>query len=161
MTPTNTIALATLTATLTLVAGCTRSDDGGTTTTTTTTPPPATAPAMTNDGHAHDSVSIGTATVGDLTVELGQGHGKVDAGQMEHLTVKLPYSDDGATIVRAWLGTEDRTMSMVGKADYAPSHDDYDVHALAPDPLPSNVMWWIEIEKPDGEKLLGSAKPLM
>ncbi len=117
--------------------------------------------AAEGEDHAHDEVSIGTVTVGDLEVELAQGHGKVEAGKESHLVVKLPYSDNGATIVRAWLGTEDRTRSLVGKGEYAPSHDDYDIHAVAPDPLPENVMWWVELEKPDGTKVVGSAEPLM
>ncbi|MBK8913026.1 MAG: hypothetical protein IPM64_00250 [Phycisphaerales bacterium] len=112
------------------------------------------------EDHAHDEESLGSVTIGDMTIELAQGHGKVEAGKESHLVVKLPYNDKGTTIVRAWLGTEDRTMSQVGKGDYAPSHDDYDVHAVAPDPLPENVMWWIEIQKPDGSKVVGSAKPL-
>jgi hypothetical protein len=110
--------------------------------------------------HAHDEVSLGTATIGAMEVELAQGHGKVEAGKESHLVVKLPYNDNGATIVRAWIGTEDRTMSLVGKGEYAPSHDDYDIHAVAPEVLPDNAMWWIEIEKPDGTKVAGSAKPL-
>ena len=111
--------------------------------------------------HAHDEVSLGTVTIGDMEVELAQGHGKVEAGKEGHLVLKLPYNDNGATVVRAWIGTEDHTMSMVGKGEYAPSHDDYDIHAVAPEPLPENVMWWIEIEKPDGTKVVGSAKPLL
>lgn len=111
--------------------------------------------------HAHDEVSLGTVTIGDMEVELAQGHGKVEAGKEGHLVLKLPYNDNGATVVRAWIGTEDRTLSLVGKGEYAPSHDDYDVHAVTPDPLPENVMWWIEIEKPDGTKVVGSAKPLL
>ncbi len=91
---------------------------------------------------------------------LAQGHGGVTAGKESHLVVKLPYNDAGATIVRAWLGTEDRTASLVGKGEYAPSHDDYDIHATAPDPLPEGTMWWIEIEKPDGAKVVGSAQPI-
>ena len=59
------------------------------------------------------------------------------------------------------VGTSDRTMSMVGLGEYAPSHDDYDIHAMAPSPLPADAMWWIEIEKPDGTKVTGSAKPIM
>lgn len=112
-------------------------------------------------GHAHDEVDIGTVTIGDMKVALAQGHGKLEAGKEGHLVVKLPYRDDGATIVRAWIGTKDRTLSMVGKGTYAPSHDDYDVHANAPDPLPENVMWWVEIAKPDGTKAVGSAKPIL
>jgi hypothetical protein len=112
-------------------------------------------------GHAHDEVDLGEVDIGDLSVSLAQGHGKVVAGQECHLVVKLPYKDSGATVVRAWLGTQDRTLSMVGKGTYAPSHDDYDIHAMAPEPLPADVMWWIEIEKPDGTTLLGSATPLM
>jgi len=111
--------------------------------------------------HAHDETALEPTTVGDMTVELAQGHGAIKAGQEGHLVVKLPYSDSGATVVRAWIGTEDRTLSYVGKGEYAPSHDDYDIHAMAPDPLPADAMWWIEIEKPDGTKVLGSAKPIM
>ncbi|MED6334461.1 MAG: hypothetical protein VYE81_03615 [Planctomycetota bacterium] len=113
------------------------------------------------DDHHHEEVSLGTAQVGDLEVELAQGHGAVVAGAEGHLVVKLPYSDDGATVVRAWIGTEDRTLSLVGKGDYAPSHDDYDIHADAPDPLPGGVQWWIEVQKPDGTKLVGSADPVL
>ncbi len=117
-------------------------------------------PGRQASGH-HDEVSIGSVAIGDLTVAFAQGHGKVEPGREGHLVVKLPYNDKGATTVRAWLGTEDRTASFVGKGQYAPSHDDYDVHAIAPDPLPENVMWWIEIEKPDGKKVVGSIKPLL
>lgn len=110
------------------------------------------------DDH-HDEVSLGTVRFGEHDVQLSQGHGELAAGKELHLVVKLPYSDDGASVVRAWLGTEDRFASVVAKAQYAASHDDYDVHATAPDPLPENTMWWIEIEKPDGTKLVGSVEP--
>lgn len=113
------------------------------------------------EDHAHDEVSLGKVTIGEMEVELAQGHGRLEAGKEGHLVVKLPYNDNGATVVRAWIGTDDRTMSLVGKGEYAPSHDDYDIHAVAPDPLPENVMWWIETEKPDGTKVVGSAKPLL
>ena len=111
--------------------------------------------------HAHDEMALEPALIGDMTVELAQGHGAIKAGQESHLVVKLPYNDNGATIVRAWIGTDDRTLSFVGKGEYAPSHDDYDIHAMAPDPLPANTMWWIEIEKPDGTKVVGSGKPML
>ncbi|RNC81845.1 MAG: hypothetical protein ED559_08695 [Phycisphaera sp.] len=102
-----------------------------------------------------------TASLGDMTLELAQGHGVLEAGKESHLVVKLPYNDNGETIVRAWIGTEDRTLSMVGKGQYAPSHDDYDIHTVAPIPLPENTMWWIEIEKPDGTKVVGSTNPII
>ncbi|MGB0716806.1 MAG: hypothetical protein ACPGXK_13065 [Phycisphaerae bacterium] len=111
--------------------------------------------------HAHDEVSLGTVPIGELKVEFAQGHGKIEAGKEGHLVVKLPYNDKGATIVRAWLGTEDRLKSVVGKGEYAPSHDDYAIHAVAPKPLPEKTMWWVEIQKPDGKKIVGSVKPLM
>lgn len=111
--------------------------------------------------HAHDEVPLGTVAIGGMQVELAQGHGAVAAGQEGHIVVKLPYTDNGQTIVRAWIGTNDRTLSFVGKGEYAPSHDDYDVHAMAPDPLPATTMWWIEIQKPDGTKVVGSATPIM
>ena len=113
-----------------------------------------------NDDHAHDEVSLGEAAIGDVTVEFAQGHGKLEAGKEGHLVVKLPYNDKGATIVRAWIGTDDRLKSVVGKGEYAGSHDDYDVHAIAPDPLPENAMWWIEIQMPDGKISVGWVEPL-
>jgi len=113
------------------------------------------------EDHAHDETSLGTVSIDGMQVELAQGHGAVAAGQEGHLVVKLPYTDNGATVVRAWIGTSDRTLSYVGKGDYAPSHDDYDIHAMAPDPLPEGAMWWIEIERPDGTKAVGAAKPIM
>jgi hypothetical protein len=111
--------------------------------------------------HDHDEVELGTFTFGNLPVRLAQSHGHVEPGKEGHLVVKLPYNDGGATIVRAWLGTEDRTLSYVGRGEYAASHDDYDIHAMAPDPLPENTMWWIEIEKPDGTRVVGSVRPLV
>jgi hypothetical protein len=111
--------------------------------------------------HGHDEVSLGTVKIGDTEAELAQGHGKIEAGKEGHLVVKLPYNDKGATMVRAWIGTDDRTRSFVGKGEYAASHDDYDVHATAPDSLPDDVKWWIEIETPDGTKAVGSAQPLL
>ena len=113
------------------------------------------------DSHEHDEVSLEPVSAGGMSIEVAQGHGGIGAGKESQLVVKLPYSDGGQTIVRAWLGTEDRTLSYVGRGAYAPSHDDYDIHAVAPDPLPADAMWWIEIEKPDGTKVVGSATPIM
>ncbi len=115
----------------------------------------------TTQGHAHDEAPIGTVSIGSLQVDLTQGHGVIAAGKEGHLVVKLPYSDKGETVVRAWLGTEDRTLSMVGRGQYAASPDNYDIHAVAPTPLPANTLWWIEITKPDGTSIVGSAKPIM
>ncbi|MBX3742584.1 MAG: hypothetical protein KF712_16475 [Akkermansiaceae bacterium] len=114
-----------------------------------------------DDDHTHDEVALGSFKAGELEIEAAQGHGIVEAGKEGHLVIKLPYKDDGATIVRAWIGTEDRTLSAVGKGDYAASHDDYDIHATAPSPLPADVKWWVEIEKPDGTKLVGYIAPKM
>lgn len=122
---------------------------------------PKPEPEPKQDEHDHGEESeLPTATIGDMQVEIAQAHGAVEAGKEGHLIIKLPYNDKGATVVRAWIGTEDRTLSMVGKGEYAPSHDDYDIHTMAPNPMPENVMWWIEIEKPDGTKAVGAAKPI-
>lgn len=117
---------------------------------------------MAEDDHDHgEEVALGKFKAGELKIDAAQGHGMVEAGKEGHLIIKLPYKDDGASVVRAWIGTEDRTMSAVGKGEYAPSHDDYDIHAMAPSPLPANTKWWVEIEKPDGTKLVGSIAPQM
>ena len=117
--------------------------------------PPATTGGGTH-GHAHDETDLGKFDIQGMQVEAAQGHGKVEAGKEGHLVIKLPYKDDGATVVRAWIGTSDRTLSSVGKGEYAPSHDDYDIHTVAPDPLPADAKWWLEVEKPDGTKAVGS-----
>ena len=144
------------------IAACGDSDSAASTGSDASTTGTTAAP---EDDHVHSEVSLGTVTIGDLEVELAQNvaedHGAVAAGQEGHLVVKLPYSDSGSTIVRAWIGTDDRTLSLVGKGEYAPSHDDYDITTTAPDPLPADTKWWIEIEKPDGTKLVGSVQPIM
>lgn len=130
--------------------------------TTTTSPADGNAPAAEEEhDHAHDEVSLGSFTAGDMSIEAAQGHGMIEAGKEGHLIIKLPYKDDGSTVVRAWIGTEDRTMSAVGKGEYAPSHDDYDIHTIAPTPLPADAKWWVEVEKPDGTKVVGSVAPKM
>ena len=112
-------------------------------------------------GHDHDEVPLGTFTAGDMQIEASQSHGNVEAGKEGHLVIKLPHNDAGATVVRAWIGTEDRTLSTVGRGEYAADHNDYDIHAMAPDPLPENTMWWVEVEKPDGTTAVGSIAPKM
>lgn len=133
-----------------LLVGC--GEKGGTTDSGGSTP----ASAEEAHDHEHDEVALGTFIAGEMEIEAAQGHGNVEAGKEGHLVIKLPYKDDGATVVRAWIGTEDRTLSSVGKGEYAPSHDDYDIHAVAPDPLPADAKWWVEVEKPDGSKTVGS-----
>lgn len=150
---------------------------------TTTTPPSESAPVAPTDDHGHDHgdhgqdhgdhghaaaghddhapVEMNPVIIDQMTIRLAQGHGVLRAGQESHLVVKLPYSDAGASIVRAWIGTEDRTLSYVGKADYNSNGDIYDVHAMAPATLGEDAQWWIEIEKPDGSKSVGSAPPLV
>ncbi len=112
------------------------------------------------DDHAEDSdhveTPLGTTMIGDLEVQCAQGHGETAPGREMHLVVKLPYNDNGATVVRAWIGVEDRLDSLVALGEYAPSHDDYDIHAEASDPLQADAAWWIEVEKPDGSKQIGS-----
>ena len=117
---------------------------------------PAMKDAHTEGGHEHAETPLGAFDIGGIKVEAAQGHGAVEPGKEGHLVIKLPYEDDGATVVRAWIGTADRTLSTVGRGEYAPSHDDYDIHAVAPSPLPPDAQWWVEIEKPDGGKTVGS-----
>ena len=77
------------------------------------------------DDHDHGKeVALGAATVGDMQVEFAQMHGPLVAGEESHLVIKLPYNDKGASLVRAWIGSEDRLQSMVGKGEYAPDHDE-------------------------------------
>jgi hypothetical protein len=122
--------------------------------------PSANAKAEEDHGHSEE-LALGKFKAGDLEIEAAQGHGMVEAGKEGHLVIMLPYKDNGASIVRAWVGSEDRTMSAVGKGQYAPAHGDYDIHATAPSPLPADCKWWVEVEKPDGTKLVGSIAPKM
>ena len=90
------------------------------------------ASANENHGHEHDEedheddeASLGLHDIAGIKVEAAQGHGSVEAGKEGHLVIKLPQKDNGATTVRAWIGTDDRTLSSVGKGEYDPSHDEY------------------------------------
>ena len=94
--------------------------------------------------------------IGDIEIECWQGHGKVQAGKELHLVVKLSSDDKGTAIVRAWIGTADRLASAVGKGEYNSATGVYDIHAEAPDPLPADAKWWVEIESEDGTKQVGS-----
>ena len=148
-------------ALLSLIAACGGSEaepDPGSASSPGESPP---AEAAAEEDHEHAETALGTFEIGGLPIELAQGHGVVTAGKESHLVVKLPFNDGGSTVVRAWIGSADRTLSRVGKGEYAPSHDDYDVHATAPDPLPPGALWWVEIERPDGTILIGSAPPLL
>ena len=116
----------------------------------------AATPEESEGDHSHDEIALGVFDIQGVSVEAAQGHGAVEAGKEGHLVLKLPYNDSGATVVRAWIGGADRTLSSVGKGEYAASHDDYDIHAVAPDPLPEDAKWWVEIQKPDGTKTVGS-----
>jgi len=113
-----------------------------------------------HDGHAsgvdHDEVALGVADIGALKIEAWQGHGEAAAGKELHLVVKLAEDDKGATTVRAWIGTEDRFASVVGKGEHDASRGTYDIHAVCPDPLPEGATWWVEITPPDGEAQVGS-----
>lgn len=112
-----------------------------------------------DEAHDHDddeAIALGQFDIGGVSVVAAQEHGHVEPGKEGHLVVKLSSSDKGATTVRAWIGIEDRTLSSVGKGEYSASHDDYDIHAIAPDPLPVGTKWWVEIEKPDGSRVVGS-----
>jgi hypothetical protein len=114
------------------------------------------ATAEEEHGHEHTEVPLGAHDISGISVEAAQDHGSVEPAKEGHLVIKLPYNDSGSSTIRAWIGTADRTLSSVGKGEYDSSHDDYDIHAIAPDPLPDNVQWWVEIEKPDGTKSAGS-----
>ncbi len=112
-----------------------------------------------NHDDGHESIELDPITIDGMNVQLTQNHGPVNAGEEEHLIVK--FDDADILAVRVWIGTEDRTLSFVGKGEYDTATGAYDVHTMAPDPLPENTMWWIEIEKSDGTKVLGSANTIM
>ena len=124
-------------------------------------PPAKAAPADEEDGdhddHDHgEEAPLGSHEIEGIKVEAAQGHGAVEAGKEGHLILNLPYNDNGETVVRVWIGTADKTLSAPGKGVYAAEHNDYDIHTMAPDPLPADAKWWVEISKPDGTKATGS-----
>jgi len=131
-----------------LIVGCGKSDPADTGTGDDKKPK--------KEEHEHEEIELGKFDIDGIEVEASQGHGEVEPGKEGHLVIKLPYNDNGESVVRAWIGSDDRTLSSVGKGEYAPSHDDYDIHAVAPDPLPAGSKWWLEIDKPDGTKAVGS-----
>lgn len=111
-------------------------------------------------GHEQDDhatmAPLGTATIGTHQVSAQQGHGAAAAGKELHLVVTLTGDQSGTAIVRAWIGSEDRLASIVGKGEFDSDKGVYDIHAEAPTPLADTAKWWIEIETEDGTKSLGS-----
>jgi len=105
----------------------------------------------------HESIPLGSIMIDNITVELTQNYGKVDPGEEEHLVVKIPQGDPETLTVRAWIGTEDKTRSYVGKGEYSAVQGVFDIHIIAPESFDPDAKWWIEIEKPDGSVHTGSA----
>ena len=103
----------------------------------------------------HALVPLGSVMLGDVSAEFSQGHGLVAAGKEMHLRVVLEPGDAGASEVRAWIGTQDRLASAVGRGEFA-ADGWYDLHAVAPDPLPAGAAWWVEVQRPDGSTEVGS-----
>jgi hypothetical protein len=109
----------------------------------------------------HSKIELESITIAGMSIQLSQNHGTIGAGEEEHLIIQIDKGDTDVIGVRAWIGSEDRTLSYVGMGEYSVINDAYDIHTFAPEPLDENAMWWIEIEIPDGTKHLGSAKPVM
>lgn len=110
-----------------------------------------------HDDHDHgEEVTLGSHDIEGIKVEAAQGHGAVEAGKEGHLVITLPFNDKGETVVRVWIGTADKTLSSPGKGLYEQSHANYDIHTVAPKPLPADSKWWVEISKPDGTKATGA-----
>jgi hypothetical protein len=113
-----------------------------------------------SSGHGHhDSVPLGSTIVGDYEVSCWQAHGSLEAGKELFITIKPPFDDAGRSVLRVWIGTEDRLASVVARASYVASRQAYEAHAEAPSPLPHGSAWWIEIERPDGSTHIGTIKP--
>lgn len=125
------------------------------------------ADGSTHDDHAddqadmHQEVPLDAITINGMSIQLTQNHGPVGAGEEEHLIVQIDNGDTDIASVRAWIGSEDRTLSYVGKGEYSIINHAYDIHTMAPESLNEDAMWWIEIEMPDGTKHTGSVKPVM
>lgn len=122
------------------------------------------ADGSTHDKHAdgqedmHQEIPLEEITIIGMNIQLTQNHGTVSAGEEEHLIVQIGNGDTDIVGVRAWIGSEDRTLSYVGKGEYSIINDAYDIHTMAPEPLDENAKWWIEIELPDGTRHTGSAE---
>lgn len=72
------------------------------------------------------------------------------------LSVKVDGANPADLILRVWLGSEDRSGSVVAKAEYhdEPDHKDFDAHVELPDPMPEGAQWWVEVQKGEEKFLL-------
>lgn len=116
--------------------------------------------AKPNDGAGHGGaiIELGTTKIGDLTVRASRDKGDIKAGGDAPIDVWLTTADDKpatVTAVRFWLGTEDAKGSVKAKADIEdpkqPNH--WHTHADVPNPIPSGMKLWVEIESKDGKKV--------
>lgn len=143
-----------LSAALLLCVSCGRTEE------TTVAPAKTPTKAQPAKTHSHGERPMGSIQMENLTVGLMQGHGGLKAGATSHLQVKLPYTDGGATTVHAWLGGPQRPRASAGKGEFDAGRGVYDVHANAPAVITADTKWWIEVQRPDGTKVTGSATPL-
>ena len=104
-------------------------------------------------GHHHEGerFELGSVKAGAYEIVAVQ-IGKPAKGE-GILAIKGKGLEKGAAVVRAWAGDESAQAAIKAKADYAPAHDDFDVHVETGDTLAAGAKWWIEVEPTGGDKV--------
>lgn len=82
--------------------------------------------------------------------------GHVEAGEEAHMDLTIQGATP--TAVRLWIGTEDRTTSVVSKAESS-GKGTFHAHADAPKPLPEGAAIWVEVDTGDNTVLVSLAIP--
>lgn len=112
-------------------------------------------------GHGGPVIQLGEATVGPFTVGASRDEGQIVAGKDAPIDVTVTPAATGTSpvvAVRLWIGTEDAKGSVRAKADIEnPAEPNrWHTHVEIPDPLPTELRLWVEIEDEKGERWVGS-----
>lgn len=165
------ITLATLTASLALLAACEKKKANPT--------PASTSARQDHHGHdhgpggdhAHDEahapghggpvIALGEQTIGGFTAVATRDQGDIVAGKDAPIDVTVtPASGSTAKAValRFWIGTEDARGSVKARADIEnPAEPNrWHSHAEIPNPIPAGSKLWVEIESDTGATAVGS-----
>jgi hypothetical protein len=108
------------------------------------------------DSHDHDHenhgpvTDLGEQTSGGLVVKASRS-GDVKAGAEATFDVVITGESAKPAAVRVWVGTQDAKGSIKAKAEA--EDGGWHAHAEVPNPMPSDAMFWVEIETDKGERV--------
>jgi hypothetical protein len=103
-----------------------------------------------HDDHG-ESHALGTKEAAGMKITAAR-LGELSEGV---LSLTIEGADPATLTVRAWLGVEDASGSVVAQADYEADHKEFHAHlSEVPEKLADDAKWWVEIQKGDDKSVI-------